>query len=318
MSFSYPKSDHYDGKIFFNPNEPGQISFWDVLKWKLTSEKMDWPRHLPNKKYPMRLLASDQKVSATFINHATFLIQLQGLNILTDPMFSDRASPFSFIGPKRVREVGISFDLLPPVDVVIISHNHYDHLDLKSLKMIDEKFHPLFLVPLGDEMTLLQEGILRVKPMDWWEEQRVKDVRFIFAPAQHWSSRKMWDKNTALWGSFMIDNGHQKIYFAGDTGPGKHFLEIRNRLGAPDLALIPIGAYKPEWFMKFHHLSPREAVAAHVDLKAQRSVAMHFGTFQMSDEAIDQPVKDLKSALNEFHISHDEFMILDQGDALTY
>lgn len=317
ICFSYTKSDHFDGERFFNPQGDDLKSFWDVMKWKMTSTPEEWPKHVANKHYPLKFLISSEKMNATFINHSTFFIQFPGVNLLTDPVFSERVSPVSFAGPKRVRSPGISFDELPPIDVVIISHNHYDHLDLTSLVMIDKKFHPLFIVPIGDEKLLLKAGIQNVKALDWWEEIRVKDVRFIFTPSQHWSARSFWDKNECLWGSYMIDSGNYKIYFAGDTGHGKHFLETTRRLGPPDLALLPIGAYRPRWFMKYYHLDPEEAVLAHIELKAKRSIAMHFGTFQMSDEAIDEPVRDLKRALEKLKISEEEFLILQEGQGVA-
>lgn len=318
MAFSYPKSDHYDGKKFFLPWGDDLKGFFTVLKWKWTSEPVKWPEQVKNKNFPLRPLTPTEKINATWINHATFLLQLPGVNVLTDPVFSERTSPYSFMGPKRVREPGIPFDVLPPIDVVVISHNHYDHMDIEALKMIDDKFHPLFLVPLGDEKHLLEAKIQNVKALDWWEEVRVKDVRLIFAPSQHWSARQLWDKNECLWGSWMIDNGAQKVYFAGDTGYGKHFLDIKSRLGSPDLALLPIGAYKPRWFMQYYHLNPEEAVKAHLDLGADRSVAMHFGTFQLTDEGIDEPVNDLREALTKLQVSESKFLILDQGQAISY
>ncbi len=318
LSNGYKSSDHYDGKKFFNPNGVGLKSFWELVKWRMTANTVPWPEHVAIKNFPLRPLTGTEKINVTFINHATFLLQLPGLNILTDPVYSERVSPYRLMGPKRVKEPGIGFDNLPKIDVVLISHNHYDHLDLETLKKLDKKFQPLFLVALGDEVLLKKEGLQNVHELDWWNEVRVKDVRFIFSPSQHWSSRTLWDKNKCLWGSFMIDNGASKIYFAGDTGYGKHFLDIKSRLGAPDLALLPIGAYKPRWFMSGHHMDPEEAGKAHHDLGAARSIAMHFGTFQLTDEGIDGPVRDLGIALTKSKISSDKFMILDQGQALSY
>lgn len=318
LCFSYPKSDHFDGDHFYNPVANHLKSFWDVLKWKATSTPEKWPDYVPNKMHPIRRILKGEKSALTFINHATFLIQFQELNILTDPIYSERASPVSFAGPKRVRDAGILFENLPKIDDVIISHNHYDHLDLETLKKLDEKFQPLILVPLGDEKLLLKEGLTNVKAMDWWEEMRVKDIKMTFTPSQHWSARGLWDKNECLWGSFMIDSGIQKIYFGGDTGYGKHFIDIKNRLGAPDIALLPIGAYKPRWFMKFHHMDPMEAVQAHIDMSAKQSIAMHFGTFQMADEGINEPVVDLNRSLKELNLTYDEFLVLEEGESVAY
>jgi L-ascorbate metabolism protein UlaG (beta-lactamase superfamily) len=289
MVFPYSKSDHYDGKKFFLPWGDDLKTLWSVLKWKMTTTPAKWPEHIPNHHFPLHPLTPSQKVSVTFVNHATFLLQFPGVNVLTDPILSERTGPLRLVGPKRARMPGIPFDLLPPIDVVVVSHNHYDHLDIETLKNVDAKFHPLFLVPLGDEKLLQKEGIQHVKALDWWEEVRVKDVRFIFAPAQHWSARHFWDKNECLWGSWMIDSGAVKVYHAGDTGYGRHFLDIKSRLGAADIALLPIGAYKPRWFMQYYHMDPQEALKAHLDLEARTSIGMHFGTFQLTDEGVDEP-----------------------------
>lgn len=318
FSVDFPKSDHFDGKKFFNPEGPGVKSFWSVIKWKLTSDRRSWPENLPIENYPLRTLAPMEKVSATFINHSTFLLQLPGLNILTDPVYSDRTSPVTFAGPKRVKAPGIPFEMLPSIDVVVISHNHYDHLDLETIKQIDSKFHPLFLVPLGDGKLLKKNGVLNVKEVDWWEEVKVKDTRIVFTPSQHWSARGLFDKNESLWGSFMIMNETTKIYFGGDTGYGPHFLDIKSRLGTPDLALIPIGAYEPEWFMLEQHMNPAQAVQAHFDMGAERSIGIHFGTFQMADEGIDDPIIDLEAAKKKRGLEDDSFRILEQGQTLSF
>lgn len=318
QSGPYKPSDHYDGKKFSNPGRDDLKSFTDLLKWKATSGTVEWPEHIGNKNYPLRPLTPTEKVNATFINHATFLVQLPGVNVLTDPVYSLRVSPYTFAGPKRAREPGIPFEMLPKIDVVVVSHNHYDHLDIETLKRLDGKFHPLFLVPLGDEKLLLEEGIQNVKAMDWWEEVQIKNVKFTFTPARHWSARQIWNKNQSLWGSFMIESGATKVYHAGDTGYGTHFLDIKSRLGAPDLALLPIGSYKPRWFMKNHHMDPEEAVKAHIDLGAEKSIGMHFGTFQLTDEGIDEPERDLSINLLKYKVSADIFFTLDQGQAFSF
>lgn len=318
LAFSYPQSDHYNGKTFFNPGPDEMKSFWQVLKWQLVGNKVEWPESVANKNYPLRLLSGNEKLNVTFINHSSFLLQLPGMNVLTDPVYSERVSPVTWAGPKRVREAGIPLELLPKIDVVVISHNHYDHLDIETLKILDGKFHPLFLVPLGDEKLLKEAGIQNVKELDWWQEVRVRDNRFIFTPSKHWSARHLWDKNECLWGSFMIDNGETKVYFAGDTGYSEHFRDTKVRLGSPHLALLPIGAYRPQWFMKAYHMNPEEAVMAHLDLEASKSLAMHFGTFQLSDEGIDEPVEDLSKAREKLKVKAEEFMVLEHGQALVY
>jgi L-ascorbate metabolism protein UlaG (beta-lactamase superfamily) len=314
---SYPKSDHFDGEKFHNLETQEMNSFWDFLKWKLEA-KASWPEYVTNKDYPLPVLTPQNRAVATFINHATFLIQLPGLTILTDPVYSARVSPFSFIGPERVREPGVAFESLPAVDVVLISHNHYDHLDLATLKNLDAKFHPLIIAPLGLESFLKKEGLQNVIELDWWQDHLVKDVLITLAPAQHWSSRTPFDKRETLWGSFMIASPQFKTYFAGDTGYASHFKDVRTRLGAPDLALLPIGAYEPRWFMKIHHMDPFEAIEAHLDLGAEKSVGMHFGTFQVTNEGYDRPVQDLKEGLEQKNVSSDDFKILDQGQSLHF
>jgi L-ascorbate metabolism protein UlaG (beta-lactamase superfamily) len=318
MGMTYQKSDHFDGKSFHNPKTNDLKSFWQVLKWKLTTKAALWPQDVPLKDFPLKELSPGQRMSAVFINHSTALIRLQGMTILTDPIYAERASPFSFAGPKRARAPGISFENLPPIDVVLVSHNHYDHLDLETLRRLDGKFKPLFIVPLGNEKLLKNSGIQNVKEIDWWEEVRVRDTRFILTEAQHWSARSLWDKNETLWGSFMIDNGAAKIFFGGDTGYSEHFLTIKSRLGTPDVALLPIGSYQPDWFMRAHHMNPEEAVKAHLDLGAQKSIAIHYGTFQLSDEGIDEPVRDLFLAKKKLNVPEDAFLVLDHGEDLAF
>jgi L-ascorbate metabolism protein UlaG (beta-lactamase superfamily) len=314
LSSSAFSTDHFDGKKFFNPGHRDDNSFFDLLKWRFTADAEAWPETVPNKIYAIPTIPHGKKVSFTFINHATFLVQLPGLNILTDPVYSQRVSPVSFAGPKRAREPGLPFEALPAIDVVFVSHNHYDHLDLATLKNLDAKFHPLFIVPLKVRQFLLKEGLQNVVELDWWQEFKVKDTIVIFTPALHWSSRTLWDKDETLWGSFMVKSPGFSFYFGGDTGYAEHFRDIKIRLGSPDVALLPIGAYEPRWFMKKHHMNPEEAVKAHKDLEAGISFPMHFGTFQLSDEGIEGPVKALKEALGDLS----NFPVLDQGESRTF
>ena len=305
-------SGHFNGKTFFNPGENQLLSFWDILKWKMDGGAAAWPLHVANKTFTLPELAPDQRSLVTFINHSSFLLQLKDLNVLTDPMYSQRASPFRFMGPLRVREPGLKLEELPRIDLVIISHNHYDHLDLESLIAIDAKFHPLFLVPLGDEKLLKEAGIQNVREMDWWEEQIIRDHKIIFTPAQHWSGRGIFDTNKSLWGSYFILSPNFKTYFGGDTGYSSHFSEIRLKLGPPDLSLLPIGAYLPSSLMKINHMSPQEALKGHVDLGSSFSIGMHFGTFPLTDETITEPVEKLKQGNVE------SFIVLDHGETKTF
>lgn len=281
-------------------------SLWSVLKWKMTSKSESWPAQVG---FAPRVLpaAPTQGAVVTWINHASFLVQLPGLNILLDPVFSERASPFSWAGPKRVHAPGVSWETLPKIDLVLVSHNHYDHLDIKTLVKLAERDAPQFFVPTGDADLLKDKGIKSVSEFSWFQEQTVKDARIVFTPAQHWSARWTWDKNKSLWGGWWIQQGETKLFHAGDTGHGPHFKVIRERLGTPGLAMIPIGAYEPRWFMKDMHMNPSDAVLAFEDLGRPESVAMHFGTFQLTDEGILQPAQELKAALGAeraelFHI----------------
>ncbi len=317
-SEKYKITDHYDGNTFRNQTPIAPRGFFDLLKWKLSFKTESWPSliELSHQK-AIPVANSSDKMIVTFVTHASFLIQLDGLNILTDPVWSDRASPFSFLGPKGVHPPGIQFENLPRIDVVLISHNHYDHMDAKTIHDLDEKFSPLFLVPLANKEKVQSFGAKKVEEFDWWESKQLGDsVKVTLAPAQHWSSRTPFDRMKALWGSYFIQGTKEKIYFAGDTGYGPHFVEVYKKLGAPDLSLLPIGAYEPRWFMKDMHMNPEDAVLAHIDLQSKFSIGMHFGAFQLTDEAIDTPVKDLEMALDKHKLKN--FKTLKPGEKLEF
>lgn len=312
LAQEYGLSDHYDGDRFFNPRNHVLKSFWEVMKWKMTNERIEWPEQVENKNYPLPLIVNEKAI-LTFINHSTFLVQLPGLNILTDPVYSMRTSPVSFAGPKRVREPGQQLKSLPKIDVVIVSHNHYDHLDLATLKEISDLHQPSFLVPLGDKKLLEEAGVKNVRELDWWDEVSFGEHKIIFTPAQHWSARGLFDKCKSLWGSYMIQ-GKSHIYFGGDTGYEEHFKTIQKKLGPPDVALLPIGAWSPRWFMKYFHMDPNDAVMAHKDLGAKTSIGMHFGTFQLTDEGYNDS-QEMMKALTEKEKLQDQFIVLDQGES---
>jgi len=304
---SYPKSDHFDGTLFFNPGI-GRIekSYGDLWRWR-KEPKAPWPEWVKTRTGPVADPQGGLGMAATFVNHATFVLRVpvpsssdrpaRVLTILADPIWSDRCSPVSFAGPKRVHAPGVPFDSLPRVDVVVISHNHYDHLDLPTLKRLSDRDSALFLVPLGDKKLLQGEGIARVAEMDWWQTRKVAGVSFTFLPSQHWSARGLFDRNESLWGSWGFTGADgTRVYHGGDTGYGPHFKAIRARWGAPDLALLPIGAYAPRWFMAAAHMDPGQAVQAFHDLGARTAVGMHFGTFPLTNEPREEPGALLKAA----------------------
>jgi L-ascorbate metabolism protein UlaG (beta-lactamase superfamily) len=325
QSAPYVGEDHFDRKsqTFFNPWLKGKgvdRGLWDVIKWKWNSDPTPWPEKVEKVATPNlpTKLEMDQ-VAITFINHSTFLIQLPGLNILTDPIWSERTSPVSFAGPKRVIEPGLEFSQLPKIDVVLISHNHYDHLDLPTLAKLNAIHKPKFYVPMFNKKFLEGEGIKNVIQMDWWASNYFgEDIKISFVPAQHFSGRGLFDRNETLWGGFVIKYKSFKLYFAGDTGYAPLFKEIAERFDGIDMAFLPVGAYEPRWFMKEMHINPAEAVQAHFDLKAQVTIGMHFGCFQLADEGYDIPIEDLQKAKLSRGISNDSVRVLDVGQTLYY
>lgn len=326
---AYPISDHYDGEIFFNPEGPISKGFLDLLKWQFEGGRQPWPAWVENKAQPKiaspnaggaQGQVAPNEVRITLINHVTELIQFQNLNVLTDPVYAERASPFQWIGPRRHRAPGLAFEALPRIDVVLVSHNHYDHMDLVALKRLHATFHPLFLVPLANGKLLAEAGIGNVVELDWWQvhELAERNARITLVPAQHWSSRTPWDRNRALWGGFVIDSSGVKVYFAGDTGYNGVFRKIKEHIGAVDVSLVPIGAYEPRWFMREQHMNPDDAVRAHRDLGPRLSIGMHYGCFQLTNEAIDDPIKDLQTALAKYGVPPSEFAAPETGETIIY
>lgn len=246
------------------------------------------------------------------VNHSTVLVQQQGANILTDPIWSGRASPFQWIGPRRRRAPGVRWEDLPLIDIVLISHNHYDHLDLATLKPLADRGPSRFVAPLGVARLLRSCGIEPVQEMDWGDSAACGAVRVHSVPAVHFSARGLFDRNRTLWCGYVIELGGSTIYFAGDTAFGDHFASIREGFGAPRLALLPIGSYAPRWFMSSVHMAPDEAVRAHEILGAKTSVAIHHGTFQLGDDSIDTPKRELRACG-----APDSFVVLANGESLT-
>lgn len=293
-----PLSDHFDGRQFHNQDVSRQEE-GSFLKWRLTREPgvwREWVDAPPGLKPPGRV--DGGRVRVTFVNHATMLIQIDGVNILTDPIWSERCSPVSFIGPKRHRPPGIRFDDLPPIDVVLVSHNHYDHLDVATLRAIQARHRPVILTPLGNGELMKRHGVMGARELDWWQSVRISPrVEIIEVPAQHFCARGISDRDATLWGGFVIRAASGVVYFAGDTGWGRHFAQIAERFGPPRVAMLPIGAYLPRWFMKPVHIEPAEAVEAHRVLGATTSIPMHYGTFNLGDDGELQPLDDLRAAI---------------------
>ncbi|HEX7828156.1 MAG TPA: MBL fold metallo-hydrolase [Thermoanaerobaculia bacterium] len=299
------KSDHFDGKRFHN-QQSGWQTEGSFFKWQLTKTPTKWPAWVdatPGAPPPRRV---ESGVRITHINHSTVLIQMDGLNILTDPIWSERCSPVQWTGPKRHRPPGLRFEDLPPIDAVLVSHNHYDHMDVATLRRL--RGVPLF-VPLGNAALLERHGIPNAKDLDWWDDARVDPrVSVTFTPSQHFSARAVTDRNATLWGGFVISGPSGHVYFAGDTGWGRHYADIAQRFGPMRVALLPIGAYLPRWFMKPAHIDPAEAVEAHHVLQAKTSIAIHYGTWALGDDGMQQPVDDLMKARGDA-----AFLVLEHG-----
>lgn len=312
-------SDHFDGRLFSNipAEQTVRKSLVEVLRWRLTREPGPWV-HKEDIVYYTPPAIVDTGIRVTFVNHATVLIQTDGVNILTDPIWSRRTSPVGWAGPERYRDPGIRFADLPQIDAVLISHNHYDHMDMDSLVDLSETHNPEFLVPLGNARYLQRAGISNIAELDWWQTVNIAGVDIHAVPAQHWSRRGLYDTNRALWSGYVIVSTTGPVYFAGDTGMGSHFAEISSRFGAPRLALLPIGAYLPRWFMAKQHVNPEEVVSAHILMGAQTSMAIHFGTFQLGDDGQDEPTGDLRLAMDAAGVPGQQFWIPGNGDSRLF
>lgn len=250
----------------------------------------------------------------TWIGHATLLIQLDGVNVLTDPHFSERASPFGYAGPRRLNPPGVAFENLPPIDVVVISHDHYDHLDRASVERLASTHNPLFLVPLGLKAWFASIGIERVRELDWWDSEPVGPVIFTLTPVQHWCSRTPFDTNRRLWGGWALAGRERRVFFGGDTGYYEGFREIGSRLGPFDLALVSISAYEPPAIMQFTHTTPEEALRVFTDVRARTFVAMHWGTFDLSDEPLDEPPRRLRATAHAMNLPDERVWVLAHGE----
>ena len=292
-----PVSDHFDGKRFHNIQPIEHAGAEAMIKWMANREEGPWDewREIATSVPPPRV--EGEAVRITWINHASMLIQVAGLNILTDPIWSDRCSPVAFLGPKRHHAPGVRFQDIPKIDAVLLSHNHYDHMDVPTLQRLTAAGSPRVIAGLGNGAFLEPKGVSTTE-LDWWQSASIGDVRVHAVPAQHFSSRGLGDRDANLWCGYVIETPHGVVYFAGDTGWGPHFAMIRERFGAPRVAILPIGAFRPLWFMHAVHISPEEAVRAAETLGAVVSIPMHYYTFHLGDDGQDEPALVLRQALD--------------------
>lgn len=317
--YSGPVSDHFDGQRFYVPGHTHDKSQRDLLKWSFGERRATWPRHFPSP-FAAQVLPKVAGVRSTLIGHASFLLQVDGLNVLVDPVFSNRASPFQFAGPKRVNAPGIAFEALPHIDVVLITHNHYDHMDKQFLWQIEKRWQPQFIMPLGVDYDLRLNGRLpaRHTTLDWWQSTQIGGLNVHAVPTYHWSARGLGDRRQSLWCSFAIESRHGVIYHIGDTGFGDCAFsrQVRQRFGEPVLAHIPIGAYAPRWFMKDHHINPEEAAMVLEACGAKLAIGHHWGTFQLTNEPIEEPAQLLAQVVQQAGMPAERFQAFRPGQSL--
>ena len=309
-------------------------SFGDFLRWQWESWGIDKTANspTPNVQADLALLKAPASPTVTWMGHATALVQANGLNVLVDPVFSERASPVQIFGPKRAQPPGVALADLPDIDAVLISHNHYDHLDRASVALLDEKAKAagkttLFIVPLGLKAWFNGIGIDSVVELDWWQHHTIQGVEFHLTPVQHWSARSINDRSATLWGGWAVLGADFHWYYAGDTGysrdfadTAKHFAPRQSEAlgGGFDLALVPVGAYEPRWFMSQQHVNPMESVRIHQDVGAKRSIGVHWGTFALTDEPLDQPPRDLAIARQALNVTEADFGLLAIGESRQF
>ncbi len=272
--------------------------------------------HLPVVSNDGRALRENRRApTLTWVGHSTLLVQLDGVNLLTDPQWSDRASPLSFAGPRRVTPPGIRLEDLPPIDLVLISHDHYDHLDTATVDRLWATHHPRFLVPLGLRAWLASRGITRVEELDWWGTRTVMGLTLTCVPAQHWGARSWWDENQRLWSGWVVAGRDRRLYFAGDTGYyAPIFQDIGRRLGPFDVAAIPIGAYLPPAIMRFTHATPEDALRALADVRGHALVPIHWGTFDLAEEPIEEPPERLLAEVRRLGLERERIWLLRHGE----
>jgi L-ascorbate metabolism protein UlaG (beta-lactamase superfamily) len=319
--YTGPLSDHFDGVRFYNPGGPGPKSLSQLLRWQFGSRAEPWPAVFPSPfdDKPPASVGSDA-ARLSFIGHASYLLQIAGRNLLMDPVYVDRASPVQFAGPKRVNPPGIAFDALPKIDTVLLTHNHYDHMDVATIARLWNRDRPRIITPLGNDAILKAEvNGLEVTAVDWGDRVDLGGLVVDAVPTQHWSARGTRDRMHALWASFVVQSLRHTIYLVGDTGfgDGGTFRHVAARHPRIDLAALPIGAYEPRWFMSDQHMNPAEAVEALELVRAARAVGHHWGTFKLTNEAIETPRLDLAAALAARNIASARFKALQPGEVVT-
>jgi L-ascorbate metabolism protein UlaG (beta-lactamase superfamily) len=322
-TYDGPASDHFNGTHFFDPDGAPPKKLSEVLRWQFGGgrQRATWPKWAPSPHAdtpPPRV--DGDKVRLSFVGHVSWLIQTAGQNILIDPVWSDRASPLKFAGPRRVNDPGIAFEALPRIDTVLVSHGHYDHLDVATLSRLAGKFSPRVITPLGNDKTMRKaDRTIRAEAFDWHDRADLGGgLAVTLVPTRHWTARGLFDRNEALWASFVLETPAGKIYVVCDSGygSGAHFRRVRDTHGPLRLAILPIGAYEPRWFMKDQHMNPDDAVKALADCGAQQALAHHHGTFQLTDEAIDAPANGLGVALDAAEIPRERFVALKPGQVV--
>jgi N-acyl-phosphatidylethanolamine-hydrolysing phospholipase D len=310
---------------FRNPQADERPDFVDFLRWRWERLWKDIPGretyHFPLAENDPPFLRENQtSTTLTWIGHATVLLQVSGLNILTDPIYSERASPVQWAGPRRVVRPGLAMEDLPPVHAVLISHDHYDALDRQTVHRLHDRRggdRTTFFVPLGMKAWFQNESIQNVVEVGWWEEHQLGQFKFIAVPVQHWSKRGLFSKDDTLWAGWVVVGPHFRFFFVGDSGYSDQFKEIGEKFGPFDLTAIPIGAYEPRWFMKHSHMDPEEAVQVHLDVASRKSVGIHWGTFILTDEPLDEPPVRLRKALMDRGVSSSEFLVLKHGETIV-
>lgn len=294
-----PRTDHFDGRHFFNEEPFAEQQPSEFARWQLSRHRGAWPDSgaIPANAPPERVGGGDVRV--TMVNHATVLLQMDSLNILTDPVWSARVGIEGEIGVRRHRPPGIPFDSLPPIDIVLISHDHYDHMDLPTLLRLQRRYHPRIITGLGNPGYLASQGVQGAEQLDWWQSVRLgSGVRVSAVPARHWSGRSLSDRYERLWEGFVIESARDTIYFAGDTGWGRMYAELHARWSHFTLALLPIAPFRPRWYMARKHLSPDDAVRAAIATRSAIVIPIHWGTFELGDDGESEAVDTLRAVVS--------------------